>query len=284
LLPTYTWHAAVAAGLTRAELRDDGIRVTRGAYVSRAVPLSLFHACHAAAQVLPAGAAFSHLTAAALLGAHVPHAWPLEVAVPLGVARPQRRSVRAHVRDLLPEDVVLARGLRVTSGAQTYLDLAAVLPPDELVAVGDALFRAGHVDPRALEARIARAAGTRGIVVARETGPLLTPLAASRPESLVRYWLTVSDLPTPRPQIPILDRWGREVAHADLGYEEWKVALEYDGRHHAETRQFGVDLERYSLMAAGGWLLLRFGARHLYRRPVVLERVAGALRSRGARW
>ena len=82
----------------------------------------------------------------------------------------------------------------------------------------------------------------------------------------------------------MLDRSGREVAHVDLGYEEWKVGLEYEGRQHAEIRQFGRDLERYSLMAADGWLLLRFGAPHLHRRPAVIERVAGALRSRGACW
>jgi hypothetical protein len=172
----------------------------------------------------------------------------------------------------------------VTSGAQTLLDLSATLPPDELVAVGDALYRAGHLDKTSLAARLDRAQGARGVVRARHVGPLLTPLAASRPESLFRYWLLASDLPDPEPQIPVIDRWGREVAHADLGYSCWKVALEYEGRQHAESKQFGRDLERYSLMTAGGWLLLRFGAPHLHRRSEVIERVAGALRSRGARW
>ena len=284
LATSYTWQAAVAAGLTRAEIRDDGVRVTRGAYVSRAVPLTVLNACRAAVQVLPARAVFSHLTAAALLGAPVSHAWPLHVVVPPGVVRPQRRKVRVHVRTLLPEDVVLHGGLSVTSGPQTLLDLSTVLAADELVAVGDALYRAGHLDQDSVGARLGRADGVRGIAVARSVAPLLTPLAASRPESLFRYWLTASDLPDPRPQVPVLDRWGQEVAHADLGYEEWKVGLEYEGRQHAETKQFGRDLERYSLMAADGWLLLRFGARHLHRRPAVIERVAGALRSRGARW
>jgi hypothetical protein len=189
-----------------------------------------------------------------------------------------------HVRALSPEDVVLRGGLSVTSGSQTLLDLSAVLPADELVAVGDALYRAGHLDRDTVGVRLGRAEGTRGIVRARHVAPLLTPLAASRPESLFRYWLTESELPDPRPQVPVFDRRGREVAHADLGYEEWKVALEYEGRQHAETKQFGRDLERYSLMAAGGWLLLRFGAPHLHRRSAVIDRVAGALRSRGARW
>lgn len=258
LRTTYTWPAAIAAGLTRADIRDDGVRVTRGAYAPRAVPLTLRNACRAAAQVLPAGTVFSHLTAAALLGAPVPHDWPLRV--------------------------VVRGGLSITSGPQTLLDLSTVLATDELVAVGDALYRSGHLDHDSIDERLRRADGARGIVVARHVAPLLTPLAASQPESLFRYWLTASDLPDPRPQVPVLDRWGREVAHVDLGYDEWKVGLEYEGRQHAESRQFGRDLERYSLMAAGGWLLLRFGGPHLHRRPAVIERVAGALRSRGARW
>jgi hypothetical protein len=284
LATSYTWQEAVAVGLTRADLRDDGVRVTRGAYVSRAVPLTVLNACRAVHAVLPNRGVFSHLTAAALLGAPVPPAWPLHVTVPPGLPRPQRRRIRVHVRNLLPEDVVPYAGLPVTSGAQTLLDLSATLAPDELVAVGDALYRAGHLDRKRLDDRLGRAQGARGVVRARHVGPLLTPLAASRPESLFRYWLTVSDLPDPEPQVPVLDRWGRAVAHADLGYSRWKVALEYEGRQHAESSQFGRDLERYSLMAADGWLLLRFGAPHLHRRNAVVERVAGALRSRGARW
>ena len=248
----YTWSAAVGAGLTRAGLRDDGVRVTRGAYVSRAVPLSVLHAARAAAEVLPTGAVFSHLTAAALLGAPVAHTWPLHVAVPPGATRPQRRRVQVHVRSLCSQDVVRHGDLSITSGPQTLLDLAAVLPVDELVAVGDALYRARHLDLDTVTARLARARGARGVAAARGVAPLLTPLAASRPESLFRYWLTASDLPTPRPQVPIFDRQRREVAHADLGYEEWKVAVEYEGRQHAEKRQFGRDLERYSLMTGGG--------------------------------
>jgi len=281
---SYTWQAARAAGLTRAGLRDDGVRVTRGAYVSRAIPLTVANACRASVPVLPDGAVFSHLTAAALLGAPVQHAWPLDISVPPGTTRPQRRRIRVHLRSLGRADVVPLGGLRVTSGAQTLLDLSAVLAPDELVAIGDALCRAGRLDHDSLGERLRRAHGTRGVVLARRVAPLLTPLAASRPESLFRYWITDSDLPDPEVQVPIHDRWGREVAHADLGYSRWKVALEYEGRQHADRTQFGRDLERYSLMAAGGWLLLRFGAPHLHRRQAVIDRVAGALRSRGARW
>ena len=281
---TYTREAAFAAGLTRAQLRDDGVRVSRGAYVSRAVPLTIHNVALAALAVLPEQAVLSHRTAAVLLGAPVPVGWPLEITVRPGDYRPRRRRVRVHVRDLGPADVIGHRGLPLASGPQTFLDLAASLAADELVAVGDALYRAGHLDAATLTERLSRADGVRGVRRARACAPHLSPLAMSRPESLLRYWLIDSELPDPEPQLPVFDRRGREVAHADLGYRRWKVAVEYEGRHHAEHRQFSRDLTRYSLMAADGWLTLRFGAADLGRRCTVIDRVAGALRSRGARW
>src|SRR4051794_41874035 len=116
--PRYTWQEAVAAGLTRAQLRDEGIRITRGAYVSRAVPLTLRSACLSVAPVLPEAATFSHLTAAALLEAPVRVAWPLTVAVPPGVYRPRRRRVPGGVRELLPEEALRGHGGPAPPGQQ----------------------------------------------------------------------------------------------------------------------------------------------------------------------
>jgi hypothetical protein len=285
LPPVYTRQDARAAGLTRAGLRDDGVRVSRGAYVSRAQPLTVHAACRALVAVLPDGAAFGHQTAAGLLGAPVQRTSPLHVVVPPGAYRPRRRGVRVHVRGTAAADVVRHRGLPLTSGEQTWLDLAATTAPDELVAIGDGLYRAGHLSAASLAARLGRADGVRGVVRARHCAGLLTPLAASRPESLIRYWIVASDLPDPEVQVPVCDHHGKRVVlHGDLGYSRWKVAIEYEGRQHAELRQFGRDIDRYSAMAAHGWLVLRFGAVHLGRPTTVIDRVAGALLSRGARW
>ncbi|MGY1842852.1 hypothetical protein [Modestobacter sp. SYSU DS0875] len=284
LRTTYTRSDAERAGLTRAQLRDDGRRISRGVYVSAARALTVRSACEALSAALPAPAAFGDLTAAALLGAPVPHTWPLHVVVPPGARRPRRARVVARVRDLLPADRALIGGLPVTSAAQTWLDLAAHLPSAELVAVGDALWRAGHLDGTTLQERLARADGVRGVIRARTWAPRLTPKSASRPESLLRVHLIEGDVPDPEPQVPLSDRRGREVVHADLGYRRWRVAVEYEGRQHAELRQFRADIDRYTLMAADGWLLLRFGDVHLARPWTVVDRVARALRSRGARW
>lgn len=285
LLPsTYTRSAADVAELTRTQLRADGVRITRGAYVSRSAELSLPLAARAALDVFPRDAVVSHHTAAALMGAPVRTGWPLTFTVTPGIYRPRRSGLEVHVRTLCQDDRTVVDGVPVTSGAQTWLDLAARLPADELVAVGDALFRAGHLDSTRTGDRLDRADGVRGVVRARACATLLTPLAASRPESLVRYWLIDSPLPDPEPQVPLLDDSGRVIAHADLGYARWRVAVEYEGRHHAEREQFRRDIARYSLMASRSWLVLRFGEDDLDRRERVLLRVASALRSRGARW
>ena len=108
--------------------------------------------------LLPDDAAFSHGTAASLLGAPVDRPSPAHVSLTPRRVLPQRAEFVAHTRRLVDADVMVHRGLRLTSGAQTYLDLAEDLPPWELVAVGDALMRAGHLDAASLRARLDRAA------------------------------------------------------------------------------------------------------------------------------
>ena len=143
--------------------------------------------------------------------------------------------------------------------------------------------RTGGLDAECLRRRLERADRVRGVVRAREWAPRLTDRSGSHPESTLRYWLLASNLPEPEPQVAIHDRWGREVAHADLGYARWKVSLEYEGRQHADSDQFGRDIERYSLMGADGWLILRFSRRHLGGPSVVVDRTRRALLSRGWR-
>jgi hypothetical protein len=281
LRPLYTWREARDAGARRAQVAADGLRVTRGLYLSRAVSPTLVVRCRAWTRLLPPDAAFGLETAAALLGA--PLAPPDDVHVVLRPrpVLPQRRGLAVHVRQLASQDVVETEGLRLTSPAQLFLDLAPRLPPAELVAIGDHLLRTAHLRPDDLDRRLARADRVRGVVRARECASLLSPLSMSRPESLMRYWIVSSDLPDPQAQIPIHDRRGREVAHADLGYHRWKIAIEFEGRQHADAEQFGRDVDRYSLMASDGWLVLRFAGRHLRGPAVVVERTRRALISRG---
>jgi hypothetical protein len=279
----YTWAQARDAGARRRQVAADGRRLSRGLYLSSAADDGLLARCRAWTRLLPPDAAFGLGTAAALLGAGSDPPPEVEVALRPRPVLPRRRGLAVHVRDLRAEDVTEVGGLRVTSGAQTFLDLAARLPPAELVATGDALLRAGRLHAATLETRLSRAGGLRGVIRARACAALLSAGAMSRPESLLRYWLATSDLPAPEVQVPVADRRGRVVAHADLGYARYRIAVEYEGRQHAEAGQFDRDVDRYSLMAADGWLVLRFARRHLGGSAVVVERTRRALVSRGWR-
>jgi hypothetical protein len=283
LPPIYSAASARAAGLSRGRLRGPSfVRLGHDLVVRLEDAIDVWERLRVLATVLPPDAAWSHLTAAHLLGAHVDAPLRSHVALTPRRVLPQRADLVVHGRRLAKDDVVEHRGLRVTSGAQTFLDLAALLPPAELVAVGDALLAADHLTPSALGGRLLRADRVRGVVRARACAPLLSAKAMSRPESLMRYWLVTSALPDPVPQVPVHDRWGREVAHGDLGYAEWRVLLEYEGQQHATVDKFGTDIDRYSLMGADGWLVLRFAKRHLNPATVV-DRTGRALLSRGWR-
>jgi hypothetical protein len=63
---------------------------------------------------------------------------------------------------------------------------------------------------------------------------LVLRLADSRFESVGEsrtYYLCFRHgLPTPEPQYPILDEWGREVARVDFAWPELGVFLEFDGK------------------------------------------------------
>jgi hypothetical protein len=285
LPPTFTAASARAAGLTRGQLRNPRfVRLSHDLRVLLDDAIDERERLRLLAGVLPSDTAYSHGTAGWLLGAPFDRPPTPHVALTPRPVLPQRAGLVVHRRLLTAHDVTLLDdGLRVTSGAQTFLDLARSLWPHDLVALGDALLRGGHMTREALSARLARADRVRGVVGARRCAPLLDARAMSRPESWLRYWLVTSDLPDPEVQIPIHDAWGREVTHADLGYSRWKVAIEYEGRQHAEVDQFGRDIDRYSLMAADGWVTLRFAARHTGGPAVVVDRTRRTLLSRGWR-
>lgn len=282
LPPTFRLATARALGLSRGALRGSGfVRLAHDLVVRVDDAIDECERLQLLATVLPSDAVFSHGTAAWVWKAPVDAPPRPHVALTPRRVLPQHAGLVVHGRRLTAEDVVVHRDLRLTSGAQTFLDLAAELPPWELVAVGDALLRAGHLTRSGLTSRLIRADRVRGVVRARACAPLLSPLAMSRPESLMRYWLMTSRLPHPQPQVPVYDRHGRIVAHGDLGYPEWRVLLEYEGKQHADVEQFGRDVDRYSLMAADGWLVLRFAAGHLHGRALVVDRTRRALISRG---
>ena len=94
----------------------------------------------AVALVLPAGAAYSHSTAARLIGLPLPQLAPYPLEVTREGAKIRRQGVRGYQRHLAAA-VEVWDGLPATSPLRTWRDLGGRLDIPYLVAIADVLLR-----------------------------------------------------------------------------------------------------------------------------------------------
>lgn len=218
--------------------------------------------------------------------------WRIHVARRRGFSFPRRANVVGHLLTFLPDEVVEHDGVRLTSPARTWLDLASVLPLEGLVAVGDHFVCAHGLEfpyPRQalcslgeLSSTAARHPGMRGVRLARTALELIRVGADSAPETLMRLALVDAGLPEPVLNHVVRDFRGMPSLWPDAAYPQWRIAIQYDGRHHAEPEQHLRDMERHDRTMALGWLEVRVGKQHLEgERPAVVRTVREALQSRG---
>ena len=89
-------------------------------------------------------------------------------------------------------------------------------------------------------------------------------------------------LPRPQTQIPVQDEFGDVIAYLDMGWEELKVAVEYDGEQHRSDRwQYTWDIRRLEMLERLGWIVIRVVAGD---RPAeIISRVRAAVARRASR-
>ncbi len=89
-------------------------------------------------------------------------------------------------------------------------------------------------------------------------------------------------MPRPQTQIAVRDEFGSAVAYLDMGWEDVKVAVEYDGeQHRTDRRQYAWDVRRLEMLERRGWIVVRVLARD---RPAeVVSRARAALARRSPR-
>lgn len=91
----------------------------------------------------------------------------------------------------------------------------------------------------------------------------IRPGSASPQETRTRLLLVRDGLPEPRLNADLVTGQGW-VAPVDLYWEEWRLALDYDGRHHRErARQLDYDLDRARLIRSAGFRFEQVTAKHL---------------------
>ena len=148
-------------------------------------------------------------------------------------------------------------GLPVTSLVRTAFDLARRRPFGAAVASLDALASAASFDGADVVDLAARHRGVRGRSQVERVLDLHDSGAQSPRETWLRLVIVGAGFPRPRTQIPVLVN-GRPKYYLDLGWEEVRVAIEYDGdQHRTDKAQFARDVVRLEELADLGWIVIR---------------------------
>jgi hypothetical protein len=251
---------AVAAGeLTPYALRSKFAALYPDVYVPRGAEVTADERARAAWLWSGRRGVVAGQSAAALHGAK----W-VDAVRPAELLWPNRyppKGIHTWSDQFADDEIDAIDGIRVTTPARTALDLACRYPTDRAVAAIDALARATRLEIAEVEPLADRYKGRRGIRRARTALDLVDPGAESPRETWLRLVVIRHDFPRPQTQIPVYDEFGVLVAVFDLGWEDLKIAMDYEGAHHWMSRaRINHDIRKAEAVAELGWIDLRVTA------------------------
>jgi very-short-patch-repair endonuclease len=269
---------ALAVGaLTPHELRSRYVPLHKDVYVQRDAELTAVlraKACWLRSRRRGVLAGFS---ASALHGSK----W-IDPTLPAAIIDTNRRKapgVQVWEERIEPDEITVADGMRLTTPARTALDLARRHPTAVAVASIDALAQAAELKPADIDLLVERYKGRRGMKAARAALELIDSGAQSPKETWLRLLLMRAGFPRPQTQIPVRNEWGWAEAYLDMGWEDIKVAVEYDGDQHRSSRyQYVKDIRRLEMLERYGWTVVRVIAED--HRSDIIRRVCEARASR----
>lgn len=248
---------AVACGLvTKSQLETRYARLFRGVYIDRDAALTAAVRAKAAWLWTGRRGIVAGFSAAALHGSR----WVDDGRMVELIHTNHHRSagVQLHRDTVAADEIEIIGGLTVTSPARTALDLGCWYPTMTAVAAIDALAAATEIKAVDVELLARKYAGRRGIARARRAAELFDAGAQSPKESWLRIVLVEAGLPRPQTQIPVFNEFGSVFAYLDMGWEEIKVAVEYDGEQHRnDRRQYSWDVRRLEKLERLGWIVVR---------------------------
>lgn len=272
-LTPFTVYESRALGIPPKRLRahdlSDGGRLI---YLPAGRQLEIVERARVLAAATP-GAWASHETAAVLTRLGLPP-WlgecpTIHLSKPHELPRVRRAGVTGHRVRLIPGELTDVDGIPVTAPPRTWLDLAAVLPLNYLIAMGDQLIR----QPRpSLELRsepyaykdglrllIRQHPNMKGVEKARLALDEMRVGADSFPETFLRLALLDARLPEPELQLRLDPEDPRSPA-ADMGYRRYGIAMQYDGVHHLTREQQTRDNRRDEAFRSAGWAYFKVNA------------------------
>lgn len=289
---SFTSATASELGVGRKRLRQPDVFIP-----SRGIRVPLYGAAEPSANLraytaLDGSSVVTHQSAARVwdgaLPAWMQGDWRIHVTRGRDDGKPRRRNVVGHRLTFLPGEVVMHDGVRITSPARTWLDLAAFLQVDELIALGDSLVVSHDQDfpyPRTatatieeLRRMIAAHPGMRGMKTARLAMAEIRVGADSAQETKMRLILARTRLGEPLLNHVIRNEWGQAAVWPDAAYPEQRIALQYDGGHHGDPRQYLRDIRRQATTERLGWREIRVSKEDLEGdKPFLVEKVRAAL-------
>ena len=117
--------------------------------------------------------------------------------------------------------------------------------------------------------------GARQIRRFREAIDLMDAGAQSPKETWLRLLVIDAGFPRPQTQIPVYEDNGYPFAYLDVGWEDMRIALEYDGDQHRTDRpQYVKDIGRIDKVRDRNWIVLRVVNEH--HADDILRRLHGA--------
>ena len=184
-------------------------------------------------------------------------------------------GIRTWSDQIAEDELQLVSGVPTTTPARTAFDIACRNSVGNAVAAVDALARATRFNVADAQVLANRYKGHRNVRRARRALTLIDAGAESPRETWLRLLLIDAGYPRPQTQIPVYGEYGELVALLDLGWEDVKIALEYEGDHHrTDRRQFHRDIARYEALPDLGWITVRVTAEDMP--GGILRRVAAA--------
>lgn len=222
LVRSGVWVEVRPGAYTDAPLTADPYASARARAVARVA---------AAVMQLETSVVVSHGSAALLWGLPAPTEAPVHLTQGTKPCRNARGLMR-HSHQLSATDTTALSWIPLTTLTRTVVDCAASLRPSIALAVVDAALHAG-LDRAACLDRLGMTPGRRGVVQARAVLELADDGSESPGESLARFALLAAGLPRPETQVRVETHLG--TFWSDLGWPEWRLLAEYDGRGKYEA-------------------------------------------------
>lgn len=296
--------------LTRKQVLDSGISdeeisrlirakewitVRRGAYVRRdtweEMDAEGRHRTrgHAVALRLSPPFAFSHVSAATLLGLPM---WDVDLETvhitrPIGGTTRRQGDLWQHVCELGDDEMTDAFGLPVTCAERTVIDTARTIDYKSAVAVADAAL---HTEKTTKDALLARLDLTRDWPGSRNAGRVVE-FADGLAESVGETWarIVMDAVGLPRPELQVTVSTGDRV---DFLFREYATVVEFDGRHkYGRLLKPGEDpgdvlwreKRREDRIRAKGYQVVRLVWADLHNPELVAARIRRAFAASGGR-